>query len=418
MNKQLSKQHIALLFTLYISQFLGLGFFTEAFIAILRKAGMPLENLGMVYMLGLFWVLRFLWAPFIDKIKFERFGHYRTWLFIVQALMALTLICTSFYDIKNHVEIIVLFAVAFSFFSATQDIALDALVYKTVSKEQRATGNAIKVSGGLIGTVLGGGAGLIVYSYIGWQSTLGIMTLLTTISILQLLFFKEPKFEKHNEEEVTIKRCFNFWTQKNRKKWFLLIILYPVTISSAHGLTIPILVDNGWQLDKIGFIVHIIGYGIGVLASFTASWLVNRFGKKNILVGSAIGQAIGISLLLLPLNGFIDEFTIVFIVSFIFMFYTPSATILSTLMMDQITNKNQAASQYAIQHSFYMLSGIFFAGMSVFLAGSLGYEKVIILCFAIGLIAIYMSTKLEDIISDEIEEKEEDMILEPLYRKN
>lgn len=69
MKKKLTWNTIFLLFSLYTTQFLGLGFFIEAFIGILRQNGVSLENLGFIYMLGLFWVFRFLWAPFIDKIS-------------------------------------------------------------------------------------------------------------------------------------------------------------------------------------------------------------------------------------------------------------------------------------------------------------------------------------------------------------
>ncbi len=68
---------------------MGLSFFIQAFIGILRKNGMSLENLGIVYMLGLFWVFRFLWAPFIDKIQFKTIGHYKGWIIIFQFFMGL-----------------------------------------------------------------------------------------------------------------------------------------------------------------------------------------------------------------------------------------------------------------------------------------------------------------------------------------
>ncbi len=54
MKKKLTLKSIILLFSLYTTQFLGLGFFLEAFVGILRQNGVPLENLGFIYMLGFF----------------------------------------------------------------------------------------------------------------------------------------------------------------------------------------------------------------------------------------------------------------------------------------------------------------------------------------------------------------------------
>ncbi|RBQ31008.1 MFS transporter [Arcobacter sp. FW59] len=393
--KIISKKHFLLLLSLYITQFLGLGFFTEAFISILRKSGLSLENVGLIYMLGLFWVLRFIWAPIVDKINIRKIGHYKFWLLLAQFIMFFSLLISSYFDINTQIQYIVIFALIFSFFSATQDIALDALVYKTLTKEQRTLGNAIKVSGGLIGTILGGGVALMIYSYIGWQNTLFILAVVTSISILQLLFFKEISQEKEVKKKVAVfKEFYSFWHTKNRKIWFIFIFLFPSAIASAHGLIAPILVDSKWELKDIGFIVHIVGYSIGILASFGTSFLVNRFGRINILILSAFGQIVSVLLLLIILSGYTNIYIVTLIVGLIYLFYTPTATIISTLMMDEIDSENPA-SQYAIQHSIFMFSIIVFASLSVYFSGKLGYENIILIVSCIAIIPLILSFKIQ-----------------------
>lgn len=398
MTKKLTKQHIALLFSLYITQFLGFAFITESLIAILRQNGTSLENLGFIYMLGLFFVFRFLWAPFVDKIKFKKLGHYRGWIIIFQTFMVFVLVAVSFFDIVTDFKMIIALSVLFSFFAASQDIALDALVFKTVHKEQRATGSALKTSGGLIGGMLGGGVSLIIYSYVGWEYTMQILSFTTAISLIQLFFYKEPSsLNEEIEDKINFKQYIDFWKPSGRKKWLLLLFIYSITISSAYGLLNPMLVDAGWTLDKIGFAVHIVGYSIGLIASFGTSWLIGRFGKKAVLVVSAMGQSVGILLLLFIINGYSDNLTVMLIVGFIFMFYMPSSVVMITLMMDQVSAK-YPASQFAIQHSVYMFSGVLFAGFSISLSGVFGYTNVIIACAIIGLFTVYLSTTIDDIL--------------------
>ena len=395
MSKDLTKKHTALLFSLYMTQYLGLAFFTEAFIGILRQNGVSLENLGLVYMLGLFWVVRFLWAPFIDSISFKKLGHYRGWILIFQMFMILVLISTSLFDLLNSLALVVGLSVLFAFFSASQDIALDALVFKTVSLKHRPVANSLKSAGGMVGMVLGGGVGLILYEYLGWSFTMLIMATITAIALIQVYFYKEPEKERDNSEtKIDYKQFISFWHSKRRKKWLLFLIVFPITISSAFGLIMPMLVDLDWSLDKIGFYVHIIGYGIGVLASFGASWIINKLGKRKVLIIAALGQTIGILLLLIWVSGYDNIFIVMFVVGFIFSFYSPSSVVMTTLMMDE-ASKITPASQFAIQHSISMFSGIFFAGLSVSLAGVIGYEKVIFLGALIGSIAIYTSFKIE-----------------------
>lgn len=403
MIEKLTKQHISLLFSLYITQFLGLAFFTEALIAILRKNGIPLENLGLVYMLGLFWVFRFLWAPFIDKIEIKRLGHYKGWIIIFQSIMVIILLFTSSFNLISNMQTVIILSVFFSFFSASQDIAVDALVFKSVPTTQRQTANALKAAGGMIGMVLGGGVGLIIYSSYGWKCTILVLAFSTAISLVQILFYKEPKRKKENiQHKIDYKQYIDFWKGAKKRKWLLLLFVYPITISSAYALITPILVDANWELGKIGFTVNIVGYGIGVVASFGASWLITNYGKKNILIVSAVGQIIGIMLLLLLLDNYNSSFLAMFIVGFIFSFYTPSSVVMTTLMMDQSSSKSPA-SQFAIQHSVYMFSGILFSSLAVSLSGVFGYSTIIIASSIIGLFAIYFSTKLETIITNDID---------------
>ncbi|QKF58520.1 MFS transporter [Aliarcobacter lanthieri] len=400
MKKKLTWSNIIVLFSLYTTQFLGLGFFLEAFIGILRQNGVSLEHLGFIYMLGLFWVFRFLWAPFIDRIHFK-IGHYRIWIIIFQSLMVISIFLISILNINQHLPIILFLAICFAFFASSQNVALDAFAFKITFKRERSLINAIKTAGGLIGMVLGGGVGLILYAKYNWNITLLIMTIVTAISLIQIIFISEPNIKNQIYiDKIDYKQFLTFWKTKQKKLWFILLFLYPATISAAFGLTTPILVDLGWDLDKIGFAVYIIGYGIGFLASFGASYVIKQFGKKNILIVAAILQVIGILMMLLLFNYHHNDILVMFVIGIIFMSYTPSQVLMTTLMMD-LSSYKSPASQFAVQHSIYMFSGIFFSSISVSLSGKLGYETMILICSFIGILSIFLSTKIEYIIKKE-----------------
>ncbi len=395
MNKDLSIRHIVLIFSLYITQILGFAYFTEAFVAILRRNGVTLENLGLVYMLGLFWVIRFLWAPVIDRFSIKKLGHYRGWIIIFQSLMVLLLILSSGYSLIDNIPTVVFFAVLLAFFSASQDVALGALVLKTVSMKSRPTANALKSAGGMIGTILGSGVGLVLYTHLGWKCTMLIMAVVTAISLVQILFYTEPeKEEDGKQKKIDYKQYIDFWKGKEKKYWFLFLVIYPITISVAFGLVTPMLVDLRWTLDKIGLYVHIIGFGLGVLASFGASKLIGMFGKKRILIVAASGQFIGILLLLFLAFGFDNTSLAMFVIGFIFVFNSPSQVVMTTLMMNNASHKTPAA-QISVQHGVYMFSGILFSGLSVSLAGVFGYLTIIVSASFIGIIAILASIKIK-----------------------
>ncbi|MEM8861749.1 MAG: MFS transporter, partial [Chloroflexota bacterium] len=59
------RKKMILLAGLYTSQFLGLGFILTAIPAIMRENGAGLDQIGWIYALGIAWMIRFLWAPFV-----------------------------------------------------------------------------------------------------------------------------------------------------------------------------------------------------------------------------------------------------------------------------------------------------------------------------------------------------------------
>ncbi|AFL68921.1 MFS transporter [Sulfurospirillum barnesii] len=395
-------RHKSLLLNLYVSQYLGLGFFMEALVAILRKSGIPLEQLGLIYFLGLFMIFRFLWAPLIDKVRFKRFGHYRTWLFIWQSLMVLSLLHVSRFDVLTQLQPLLIGCAFFAFFAASQDIAVDALAYKIVLAKDRGMVNALKIGGGLIGMFIGGGLVLIVYEHFGWFYAMLILCAGTATSLVQLLFFKEPHaIYTVKSHEPSWRDFYRFWRGQQKRRWFMLLLAYPVCISGAYGLMTPILVDAGWRLDHIGLNISMFGSLLGIVGAFGAGWLIERFGRRVILIWTPFAQSIGVLFLLLPALGYAHfGFSMLAIGSVMFL-YSPSATVLSTLMMDHV--EHSPALEYAMQHCVFSFSGILSAGVAMSLAGKFGYINVIVatslIAVATSLFAWYVSGEV--VVKDE-----------------
>ncbi len=383
-----------LLLSLYATQFIGYAFFTEAFIAILRKNGVSLEYLGLLYMLGIIWVVRFLWAPLIDKFSLSKTSHYKAWVSFFQALMVLILFISSFADVKSSASLILLLAIFFVFCSASQDTALDALVFKDISLKFRPLSNSLKFSGEMLGLMLGGGLGLIIYDYLGWNYTMFLLCVVTLNSLIWLYFFKEKPKNAHEKSHFSLKNYLSFWKGKRRVFWLVFIMLYPANISIAYALISPILVDMGWKLAKIGFYIHIVGYLIGALISLSSPYMMKRFGKKKVLIIGSVGQVLGLMLYLVPLNFTIHESLVTLIVGITFSFYTISFATISTFMMNECSAQNPA-TEFAMQNGVMMFASIVFASLAMALSGSLGYAKVILLFCTLGAMVAFMATKLD-----------------------
>ncbi|RBQ28147.1 MFS transporter [Aliarcobacter vitoriensis] len=398
MKEKLNKRIIFLITSLYITYFISIGFFIEAFIAILRKNGASLEFISLVYMIGLFGVFKLLWAPIIDRFNFGQFGHYKIWIIISQFLMTIVLFFISTLNISTNLNIIVILVFIFTFCSSFLNVSLDAFVYKISFQKDYSTISAIKGASGLIGMVLGGGLGLIIYNKIDWQYTILFLGIITSLSLLLIFFYKEPLKNDYLKKMIDYKQFFTFWNTKRKMVWLLLLLVYSSTISATFGILTPILVDLNWSLDDIGVIVYMIGYSFGIVSSFGASYLIQKFGKKTILISASFGQIIVI-LLLLILFSHNNIFIVIFIVSLIFIIQIPAFVLINTLIMD-LSSNDSPAFQIAMQSGIFVLSTIIFSSLAIFIAGKYGYDNAIYLFAILGIFSVYLSTKIDYVLDN------------------
>lgn len=373
-----------LLGSLYITQYLGIGFFFIALPAIMRQQGMPLEQISVIYVLGLTWVLKFLWAPLVDRFSFGRFGHYRGWLVLMQSLMIVTLLLTGIFDIMTNFWTVFALSGVVTLLSATQDIAADALSCRLLSLEDRGVGNGIQLAGGLLGNVIGGGLVLIAYASVGWMGAMAILAAGTAIPLLQLLRFREPA-KATQVDRARYGDLIGCFRRPGMGRWLVVLLIFPLGINIGYALITPLLVDAGWSLERIGFAVNIVGSLLGLVAALSAGWTVKRFGRKASLVGFALLQAVTLLALLGPALGNTSDLVVALAVGAIFFGYSPAFTVLSTVMMDK-SRPGKAGTDYTVQYSAMSLVSFVVSGLSLAVAGALGYVAMIIIAAACGLL--------------------------------
>ncbi len=183
----------------------------------------------------------------------------------------------------------------------------------------------------------------------------------------------------------------NFW--KTRGNWLIFLFFYPATVSAAFVLISPILVDMGWKLAKIGFYIHIIGYGAGASVSLAASGVMKKLNFRRVLICTTLGQSVGLLFYLLPLHFTVHEFAITAIVIFVFSLSSISGIAITTLMMDACRDISPATG-FAMQHGVFMFFSTLFSSLSMGLAGRFGYENIIIFFSLFALVAACMAMGL------------------------
>jgi MFS family permease len=383
-----------LLASLYMTQYLGLGFFWIALVAIMRRQGVTLERLGVIYLLALFWVLKFLWAPLVDRFGSARLGHYRGWLLLTQSGMVLSLVIIGCFDIATQFGAVFAGCVALAFLSSTQDIATDGLSCRLLSKKERGMGNGIQAAGGMLGNMLGGGAVLMAYPYLGWKGCMGILAAGTAISLVQVLCFHESHHAVDlSKEQALSRRFWRFWQIPGHKKWLLMLLIFPVGSALGYALITPILVDTGWPMARIGMLINMVGATLSVLAALLTGWLLRQRTRFSVMIGTAAAQVVGLLALVLMLTGPADNWRIFCAAGIYFLSRGALFALMSTLMMDRASLKSPA-TDFTLQYSVYSLVMFTAAVSSTALAGASGYLTVLAAACTVACLALFLSLYL------------------------
>ena len=114
---------------------------------------MSLKTISLASMLlTLPWLLKFLWAPFIDHR-----GTRRGWLLTLQ--LSALVVAAVITQLQLEGNYVLLFAAAFTFnlIAATQDIATDGLAVRMLDARELGLANGIQVGAYRIGMMFGGG---------------------------------------------------------------------------------------------------------------------------------------------------------------------------------------------------------------------------------------------------------------------
>ncbi|WP_414640858.1 MFS transporter, partial [Archangium sp.] len=160
---------LGLLTSLYLSQGLPYGFFTQALPVLLREQGLSLPNISLASLLALPWALKFLWAPFMDRYGSARLGRRRGYILPLQVLSAALLVGLALPEGAVSVEALFAAVLLVNLLSATQDVATDGLAVDLLEPQELGLGNGVQVAAYRVGMILGGGLMLILLDALSWR---------------------------------------------------------------------------------------------------------------------------------------------------------------------------------------------------------------------------------------------------------
>ncbi|MFZ7275691.1 AmpG family muropeptide MFS transporter [Avibacterium endocarditidis] len=258
----------------------------------LRAENVDLKTLGYFTLIMLPFSWKFVWAPLLDRFVPPFLGRRRGWMLISQILLFINLALFGFLDPSKQfgLSLIAALGVLCSFFSATQDIVLDAYRREILTDNELGLGNSIHVNAYRIAGLVPGSLSLILADHFPWQTVFIITAMFMLPGILMCLFLStEPNIalKKHRTLEESVIEPFREFFQR-KGIWSALgilafIFLYKLGDSMATALISPFYLDMGFSKTQIGLVVKNASLWPMVVASIFGGILMLKVGINRAL---------------------------------------------------------------------------------------------------------------------------------------
>lgn len=393
-NKQL-----LMFFCLYIAQSIPSSFFATALQVMMREAHYSLATIGLLQLVKLPWVVKFLWSPMVDRhcLTGRDFGRFIVFSELVYAAFILL---AGHINVADNIYLVLLMVTLSLVASATQDIATDALAILMHGGKDKSMVNSMQSMGSFGGALIGSGVLLLVLNHYGWHVVtpcLGVFVLLMLIPMVTQRKHLDV-VKKDERQRAKLTDFASFFAQRGIWRQIGFLLLYYASIIGILSMMRPWLVDLGYSMKQIGVMSGIVGTSVAFCASFGAGFLVRRIGIYRarqlfavfILVTTC--YFMWLSLMAQPTTALLYGGIVLLWSSY------GMATIVVYTSSMECVRSGREGTDFTVQTVLTHLSGIIMAALSGSVAQHMGYHglfatEVLIALVSLVYIILFFSKK-------------------------
>ena len=337
---------------------------------------MSLAGIGLATGASAPWVLKFLWAPLVDRI-----GSRRAWIRACLVLLAITTAILAGADPAQHGARLGALLLLYVTLSATQDIAIDAYTIETTTGRELGVANSVRIGAYRAASFISSALLVWLAARQGWSvAFIGGAAITAALAAGAFLLPDTGRGSQHaqalGEPIAALLRRPGLWAV------LLFALLFKLDISAMDPMTKPFWVARGLTLDQIAalttgrLLATLAGAALGgVLATrigiFRALWTMGLVQLLSSL-GYALAAALPTDPGLITGAALFENFAA----------GLGTAAFLAFLM--SVCERRYAATQFALLSAVYALSRWGVGLVSGILAERFGFAHYFLFTFALG----------------------------------
>ncbi|WP_210415668.1 AmpG family muropeptide MFS transporter [Bdellovibrio sp. ZAP7] len=405
--KDLFSKHMLIILFLGFASGLPLALTGGTLKTWLAREQVDISTIGYFSWVGLSYSLKFLWSPLLDRYTLFKVGRRRSWMMATQVALMASLFFLGTLNPLNNLSLMAIMAVLIAFFSATQDIAIDAYRREILSNQELGLGSSLNIYGYRIAMLVSGGLGIGMVGNEFWPITWGqlyfLMAAIMGIGLLTTFFAPEPKLDSPPPKslyQAAVEPFAEFLRRPGAAYILLFVLLFKLGDALAGALLQPFYVQMGFTNADIGLVAKVFGTASSLVGLFFGGIAIYYVGIYRSLWVFGILQAI--STAAFAVLTFTGNALVPFAAVIVFEdISTGMATAAFVAFMAALSNKKYTATQYAILSSVATLGRTFFSGFTGDLVKHLGWANFFYACALIAVPGLLMLIGMKKYHTDE-----------------
>lgn len=261
----------------------------------MKDSGATNTTIGVLSYVALPYLFKFLWAPFIDRYPLPLFGRRRGWIALTQLAIAAAIGIFALQNPAISLTPIAICALGIVFFSATQDIAIDAYRTDVAQPNERGLAAAANNLGYRTSAWLASAFALVVADFLGWKPAFLILAVVMAAFCVATLLAPEPHYT--HEPPRTLKESLlvplrELLGTPSAVAFIALVVLFKVGDAFALRLFTPFMMDVGFGKTEIAVVLKSLFTASAIVGAILGGIAMVRLGLlRSMLIFGALQAA-------------------------------------------------------------------------------------------------------------------------------
>ncbi|HEY5644146.1 MAG TPA: AmpG family muropeptide MFS transporter [Woeseiaceae bacterium] len=266
----------------------------------LRVEGVGLAEIGFFALVGFPYTWKFLWAPVMDRYTLPFLGHRRGWMLLTQLALLVSIAVMGFIRPDLSIWTVAYLAAAVAFFSASQDIVLDAYRRELLPDVELGLGNAIHVQTYRLAGLVPGSLAFILADYLPWHTVFVVVALFMAVGIVLTLVIDEAISEPTPPKTLraALIEPFSEFVSSRGVAGAALVLafmfLYKLGDNMATALQTPFYIDVGFSMTQIGTVAKFASLAAAIIGGLAGGVAMIRLGINRALWVFGVVQVVSI----------------------------------------------------------------------------------------------------------------------------